>query len=211
MSIDFTVCETPYITQVYDDGHTTTITGSPVCNTYSMLVDFGWGGGPTSPAGGPDQNKVDISKLRERLAKALQSDTNCLTFLSIGGAAGALGVLDSVPIDVGNYGPAEQGDAFTSYGIQIWGDLRPQNPQIHINENGYFSKTGQTALIGGVGGTPVGTGTPAFQAIVMFHELGHATGALPRDGSHANQSLENDKTIMEKCKDAINNFVKNST
>jgi RHS repeat-associated protein len=202
MSIDFTVCETPYITQEFDDGHTETITGREVCNTYSMLVDFGWGN-----PGGTDPNKVDISKLRERLWKALKSDTNCLTFLGIGGAVGVLGLLDTIPIDVGNYGTPEQ-DAITAYGIQLGGDLRPLNPQIHINENGHFSKTGSTAIMGG---TFVGTGTPEFQAIVMFHELGHATGALPRDGSRVNQSLENDKTIMEKCKDAINNFVKSST
>ena len=200
-----TLCATPFITTVWSDGHKETITGSPVCVYWDPFFV-----GMVPVPGGSDQNKTDISRLRERLWKALVSDPNCLNFLGIGGAVGVLELVDTIPIDVGNYGSPEQGDAITTYGITLGGDLRPINPQIHINENGYFSKTGHTAMIGGIGGTPVGTGTPAFQAIVMFHELGHATGALPRDGSRANQSLENDKTIMEKCKDAINNFAKSS-
>src|SRR4029077_5824727 len=120
--------------------------GSVTC-----LGGIGGGGSgflPVPVPGGPDPNKVDIPKLRERLWKALMSDPNCLAFLGIGGAVGVLGILDTIPIDVGNYGPPEQ-DATTAYGIQLGGDLRPLNPQIHINENGSFSKTGSTALMGG--------------------------------------------------------------
>jgi hypothetical protein len=197
MFLNFTNCQRPFITQTFDDGHQETLTGDWVCSTFSMSVDFG----PPTPLG-PDTNKIDIPGLRERLWKALVSDPNCLQFLGIGGAVSVLSLLDKITIDVQDEGSSSI-QAVTTFLSDPTSDLRPINPAIHINTNGYFSVTGHKMMMGD---SAVATGTQLFQAIVMFHELGHGTGALPKDADNFTQSQANTGTIMQKCKDALKQF-----
>jgi RHS repeat-associated protein len=193
-----TLCATPYITTEWSDGHKETITGQPVCIYWDPFFV-----GMVPVPGGSDQNKTDISRLRERLWKALVSDPDCLTFLGIGGAVDVLGLLDTIPIDFQDVGPSNVQARTTADFLP--GYPRPQNPQIHINTNGYFSVTGSKAKMGGA---VFSTGTPLFQAVVMFHELGHATAALPHDSNSPNQGDENSAKILEKCKTALSTFEK---
>jgi len=98
MSIDFTTCATPYILEFFDDGHTETITGVEVCNTYSMLVDFGWGnGGRDDPA----------SKFPDVVKKALEllKNPDCANvvgqgYLPEGGELSAADVLTDIASNI---------------------------------------------------------------------------------------------------------------
>jgi hypothetical protein len=54
-----------------------------------------------------------------------------------------------------------------------------------------------------LGGKRIGTGTPAFQALTIFHGLGHAGGMLAGDSRSSTQSQTNSDIIAEKCKKAI--------
>jgi hypothetical protein len=182
--------------------------GTPI-SSWSCIVSFGilqvggsggdgGGGGGSNAAGNNQQNT--LNQLRLQLANALANDPDCLSFLQ-GKSGGAPNVLDSIPIDIQNVGSA---------GIQAVtevnhdpGSLAPQNPAIHVNSNGLFFVRGLGAQ---VGDTLVGTGTPLFQAITMYHELGHATGALPGDSRSADTSHQNSDRVAEHCKKALSNF-----
>jgi hypothetical protein len=146
------------------------------------------------PKNGP---KIDIDALRARLWKALVSDPDCMAFLGINGAVSILSLVDSIPIDVETYFDRDLGAA-TSLSLTL-DNPAPQNPAIHINSNGpFFPGRGRT--------TQGLSGSLQMQATIMFHELAHASNAIPQDGYSSNQSMKNTDTVQEKCKNAISNF-----
>jgi RHS repeat-associated protein len=184
---------------------TTDIVAVTSVSCVAEISDDFLGGGPGGVGGGPSGGggaNVDIKDLRDRLLNALINDPDCLTFLGAR-VGGALGLLETIPIDVQNVGSAGI-QAITTFQPDPSAD-RPLNPQIHINSNGLFSTQGLSAKMGD---EIVQTGTALFQAVTMFHELAHAAGMIPNDQGNPEQSQKNDKTIMEKCKKAISTFSK---
>lgn len=149
---------------------------------------------PDKSGGGPT---INIPNLRERLWKALMSDPDCLAFLGINGAVSILSLVDEIPIDVDTYFDRDLGAITTAE--QSLESYTVQNPSIHINSNGPFFP--------GKGLTAEGPrGSAQVQATIMFHELAHASNAIPNDRATDKQSQNNTKTVKQKCKKAISTF-----
>ena len=111
-------------------------------------------------------------------------------------------MLDRIPITVSNEGDSTIA-ATTHYQLSDPSSVLPKDPTIHINENSYFFTTGTLIM---AGGKIFKSGTSLFQAEVLFHELGHATGVLQRDSDSKSKNDQNTKSILDHCKKALARF-----
>ena len=160
----------------------------------------GWTFDPFTDGTGGQNPKVNIQDLRRKLWEALLKDPDCLSFLGSRGI-GVLGLLDKIPIDFKNVG-ADSITAVTESELDPR-SIVPKDPIIHINTNGFFEVKGLQTAVNGIN---IKTGTPLFQAVTLFHELGHATNVLADDSKSTSQSHKNTEKIVEKCKNALSNF-----
>jgi RHS repeat-associated protein len=111
-----------------------------------------------------------IQNARKALLDALLNDPNCISFLS-GRGADALNVLKNVPITPGDLG-------YYQFAAETFnadpGLTPPTNPYIVVNNIGAFF---------------LNYNATGFQASILLHELGHATGVFQPDGAMDNASL----------------------
>jgi hypothetical protein len=126
--------------------------------------------------------------MRKKLLGALANDPECLTFLGAKGGK-ALDTLANLPISLGyarvQGGRAVVADTAVSY---VEGQLAPIPGDTVINRLGGFF-----------------AGTPRFQATVLLHELGHATGVLPPDASIP-VNKGNTELIEQHCQKSLSGF-----
>jgi RHS repeat-associated protein len=120
------------------------------------------GGGGGGGAAVPTKEDA-IQKARKALLNALLQDPDCISFLA-GKGSDALNVAKNIPItpgDLGYYAIAAQ-----TFNAPV-GLKAPTNPYIVVNNIGaFFNNYNATG----------------FQASILLHELGHATGVLVPDG-----------------------------
>ena len=190
-----TICVTPYWGTEWSDGHIEILFGAPFCWNLSNFIGGGGGGGGTN-----NDHQKQIEDLRQQLLDRLRKDPDCLIFLG----PKALGILSKIPIDEKDLGNTlEQAVTLTQRSL-----FQAQSTalKISINSGGYFFKPGYTFNEGAFKG--IETGTPFFQAAIMYHEIGHGTGSLIPDGNDVKKSEQNTKNILEKCKKALSGFSK---
>jgi RHS repeat-associated protein len=159
---------------------------------------FGQGFAASQNAGGLVLSKDQIiDNVRSILLALLANDGDCLKFLGRYGAD-VLKTLKNVPItherlsgDMHTQAETENAQpSVDSIGDQGISALVPQNPNIVINDRGFFfTRTDDTA----------------FQGKTLLHELGHATGALfddyyPDDPATTDKmQKQNDDLLKKNC------------
>jgi hypothetical protein len=74
------------------------------------------------------------------------------------------------------------------------------------NQGAFFSGSAPGGLTLSVGPHHIPGGTPAAQAFILLHELGHNTSVLRPDTGIPKAGKQNDKDIEKHCKKTINSF-----
>jgi len=144
-----------------------------------------------------------ISQLRNSLINGLLNDPDCLSFLGGRGAgSGPLNVVENTPIDIQHVANDSGVQAVTSVDRSPASTV-PTGAQIHINDSGLFFVPGLQVSFGGQ--LTLNTGTPRFQAAVLLHEFGHATGILGPD-INAGVNQQNSAAVADHCKKTIQSF-----
>jgi hypothetical protein len=84
--------------------------------------------------------------------------------------------------------------------------------EIRINRNGPFFR--ESAFIRGTSTTRFlnigrfGGNTLQAQVTMILHEFAHNLNLIPSDSRNPNRSVENTKSILDRCKEAINKAIK---
>ena len=110
--------------------------------------------------------------------------------------------LQSGRIRVDDLGPSSIGEGVTDVTRQIGAYPGITSATTIINSQGpFFSSLYQTT----VGGQTFTGGTPQNQALILLHEVGHATGVLNvNDANNAAAQSANNKAVLSHCGNTIN-------
>jgi RHS repeat-associated protein len=152
--------------------------------------------------------QTTIGNVLSRLASALACDPECTSFLAQNGLD-PMAVLSN--IQNGNFGHAdisENGDpnsiaAVSPVSASINGVA---DTSIFVNNQGAFFQGSAGGASMTIGPKHLPGGTPAAQAFILLHELGHNTKVLRPDAEVPKSGRQNDKDIQSHCKKTIESF-----
>ena len=198
--------------------------GNPFIDEFFFNALFGFSSGPVNPdlrdrpgAGGdrpakpskqpvitnPSQTGPQQTTLNQ-LLNALACDPECTAFLAQKGLDPVQTLMDIINNNL--YGHADisvGGKPYTNGAVS--GGVAGQAITVN-NQGAFFSGSAPGGLTLGVGPNNIPGGTPAAQAFILLHELGHNTAVLRPDAGVPKAGKQNDKDIEAHCEKTINSF-----
>jgi hypothetical protein len=156
------------------------------------------GSSPASSTGGasaqpPLVNKrAKLNTMVDKVWSCLAQDPGCLWWL------GSLGGDPLARLSSGNFTVRDQGPGGPSAQTPVSTSGPLSAGQTVVNSQGAFFSSGY--VFQGAGQIP--SGASQGQALMLLHEVGHATGVLPPDPTNAGQAANN-RAVVSHCSKTI--------